>query len=162
MRYLSILLIIMFILLSSGCKSNDAPDINEFAELLNENESINISISSIITVRKNHIEYSYFYNEHILFQAYADDSGRIIACCITGDRQDSNAAYELFEAALKALCKYEGNIQNELTANEILNINGWSCQFNENSLSDYYIIYNDNFKFNSEDLPKIKNFIRNN
>ncbi len=157
MRYFSVLLMITFILIASGCSAKVTPDINELTELMNINEDIDLNSSLMITTRKKYIEYTYFYNNHTLFQAYADDKGNIIACSITNDKQDKNTANNLVNTALSVLCHTQEEITNKTTDKNKKYSNNWNYLYSENSVADFHIIYNNNFEFGSESLPELKN-----
>lgn len=160
MRYLSIICIFLSVLFLLGCASHDTPDINRLTELINKNESININLSSVITVKKEYTEYIYFYNNHLLFKAYADENGRITCCCITSDRADTETAEELFEAVLQNLCNADTAVITEaLKKNQFISEKGWNYRINSNPVADCYLIYSDKFNLISDDLPTLKNLI---
>lgn len=149
MRYISIIIITLFLLISSGCVSNDSPDINELTELINENENININNSSIITSKNKYIEYSYFYNNNILFKAYADNDGSIICCSITAADENDPIANELFDSICINLCRTDKktakDIKNKTEQIQDLQINFWNFKKIKTPISVCYLIYNDNF-----------------
>ncbi len=149
MRYISIIIITLFILISSGCVSKDSPDINELTELINKNESIYINNSSIITSKNKYIEYSYFYNNNILFKAYADNDGSIICCSVTASEENDTIVSELFESICINLCgidkKSATEIKDKTEQIQDLQINFWNFKKIKTPISVCYLIYNNKF-----------------
>lgn len=159
MRYFSLLFIIFYIMILSGCVSTDKPDINELTDLLNENESININLSSVITTKRKYIEYLYYYNEHIIFKAYANDNNSIIACTITTDKQEEATANELFKSVCKCLLNknsdFDSQFDEKIKNNTKVKYNSWSIEKSTNPLADYYLIADNSFEFETENLPTL-------
>ena len=159
MRYFSVLLIITFILIASGCTAKDAPDINELTELMNKNEDINLNPSQMLTTKNKYIEYTFFYNSHTLFQAYSDEKGNIIACTITNDKQDKSTAENLVNTAISVLCHTQEEALNKASDKSQASSSNWNYKFTANAIADYHIIYNSKFELGAESLPKLKNDI---
>lgn len=163
MRYLTILLLVLFILISSGCVSSDTPDINELSELFNQNENIDIEITSIMTIKNEYLEHIYIYDDHLLFKAYADEGNRIICCSLTSDVSDYKFTKYILQTLLKELCRANEEtiikITDDMNSQKEFKINGWNYKHYDSPVAYNYILFTDTFEYNSSDLPILKSNI---